>query len=250
MHIILSLGIISSLLISCSNDDVVNNQEEPIIIDTIPQYDWRLEELPGEYLINMLVVDTSNIYITGRTAPLYYNGNNISQINLGFSFNSNTLGSYDNSTIYFGGSYPNPSNHKAVLVRYNNGKVDTYEVPYDSTVSTLKFDFEGPDSFWFTTTDGFDIYHFDNENFKRYKLVKRSRGGYFYRDHSQNLFLFTSRTTDSSFKNILDCYRYNTSADSFELQFSERMFEEGTDIGDKLVLCGTDLVSAGYFTAL
>lgn len=237
---------LSGVLYSCSPDEIMVNNSPRLVFDTIPQYEWRMEFLPGRILGDLLVIDTSNIFLTSNPKVLKYDGNQFIEIDPGFDFQSNVIGSYDNQTIYFGGRIRNsPLSEGAILIKYLNGIQEVFQVPFDSTSLISHYYFEGPNKFWFSAGSN-DVFYFDHGNFRRYSIKYKGSSGFFYGDQANNLFLFRSRFEIPG-EDILDTYKYNPVLDSFELIISDPLYEKnGTDLAPIFALCGNDVVSTGY----
>lgn len=181
-----------------------NKEENPVIPptppppgpDTVSRYVWTLIHL-GSYMYDVYAADSNKIFIVGNAQLLLYNGSYISSYELNdLRFGVKTVYGFDKNNIFVAGEYViNFSKPLPIIKKITNGVITSYTI--GDTGSVLKdMLVTGPNQAWFSEVQKNKLYYFNNGIVTTYILNENDsiRGGKFYLNTNNELFVFASDT--------------------------------------------------------
>ena len=220
-----NLIILTFLFSSCSDDNPVTPVKPSTALDTSNLYDWKLDTIYGYNCDFVYTADSNNVFISAYPAPLYYNGQTYTELNMQDPlFICDYPAGYDKDNVFFGGGKSGTYLGDPILKKWTNGNVVSYTITGDSGVAIRDIFVTGKEECWVSTQERYKIYHFNSGEITPYSLDSGQRGSVFCVNNSGALLAISVKFQNDSYS-ILRVYTFdNGSFSTVSLDSVNTMF--------------------------
>lgn len=224
---------------SCSEDSVVNNNNNEILVVDSNFFSWSYVPVPGWNFYDSYIADTNSIFYVLDEKVFYYNGKASIQIDLGVPGEALCLDGIGLNLLYVGGRNTDNNEYSPFLKKWTGAVFEDIPLPLDSNDQVLDVCVENANSVWFAGVNG-KIYNYDGFIVtSRFLLIPEINSSIYY----PRLFL-----KDNMLFFYTEGYRNNsTYSYVYKLVNNDWVLVNADTINNGLVFSGMQLITFGNF---